>query len=195
MMLVMADSDRGAPDRLEVIRQFVNSLEVEIGKDELGSPEGAQQWLTAHGLPGSEKTPKPAELERLVAVREAIRTMLLANNAAEPAPAEALATLNDQAAEAAVGLRFDSEGSALVTRCGGVDAAIASLLAVVHEAMHDGTWERLKACRDDDCQWAFYDRSRNRSGAWCEMDDCGNRAKARAYRERRRAQATAKSKR
>ena len=32
--------------------------------------------------------------------------------------------------------------------------------------------------------WAFYDHSRNRSGTWCEMGKCGNRAKARRWRER-----------
>ena len=48
--------------------------------------------------------------------------------------------------------------------------------------MADGTWRRLKACREDTCQWAFYDRSKNRSGTWCSMAVCGNRAKARAYR-------------
>ncbi|MGH2778535.1 MAG: CGNR zinc finger domain-containing protein, partial [Actinomycetota bacterium] len=31
---------------------------------------------------------------------------------------------------------------------------------------------------------AFYDHSKNRSGKWCTMRVCGNRAKTRAYRER-----------
>ena len=46
-------------------------------------------------------------------------------------------------------------------------------------------WKRLKACRLHTCEWAFYDHTKNRSGAWCNMAVCGNRAKARAYRERR----------
>jgi predicted RNA-binding Zn ribbon-like protein len=52
--------------------------------------------------------------------------------------------------------------------------------------MRDGTWDRMKACRADDCEWAFYDSSRNRSGTWCSMEVCGNRAKARAFRARHR---------
>jgi predicted RNA-binding Zn ribbon-like protein len=44
----------------------------------------------------------------------------------------------------------------------------------------------MKACRAEDCRWAFYDRSRNRSRAWCSMRECGNRAKARSYRARQR---------
>jgi predicted RNA-binding Zn ribbon-like protein len=50
--------------------------------------------------------------------------------------------------------------------------------------MSDGTWARVKACRAEDCRWAFYDFSRNRSGTWCDMAVCGNRAKVRAYRAR-----------
>jgi predicted RNA-binding Zn ribbon-like protein len=41
-------------------------------------------------------------------------------------------------------------------------------------------------CAAEDCRWAFYDRSRNRSRTWCSMEECGNRAKARSYRARQR---------
>ena len=51
--------------------------------------------------------------------------------------------------------------------------------------MATGTWERLKVCRQESCRWAFYDNTKNRSGVWCNMASCGNRAKARAYRARR----------
>ncbi len=48
-----------------------------------------------------------------------------------------------------------------------------------------GAWPRLKACPADDCQWAFYDGSRNRSRTWCWMEECGNREKTRRYRSRK----------
>ena len=51
-------------------------------------------------------------------------------------------------------------------------------------AVADGSWSRLKACRSETCRWAFFDAARNRSRAWCDMAVCGNRAKARAYRRR-----------
>jgi predicted RNA-binding Zn ribbon-like protein len=66
-----------------------------------------------------------------------------------------------------------------------VDGALARLAAVVIDAMHDGTWSRLKPCRHD-CRWLFYDHSTKRSGTWCTMSVCGNRLKARAYRRRHR---------
>ena len=68
----------------------------------------------------------------------------------------------------------------------GTSAVIGPLVAIAYEAMAAGTWSRLKACPADDCHWAFYDHSKNHSGTWCAMGVCGNRAKVRAYRERRK---------
>lgn len=178
--------DRPAPGSLERVREFVNTLDVERGVDELATAADADRWLADHDLPVIDDG--AAELERLIAVREALRGLLLANNTGAAPPPEALAVLNEQSAEADVGLHFDSDGAALVTHCGGVDAAIASLLAIVYGAMQEGAWQRLKACPAEDCLWSFYDGSRNRSATWCEMGECGNRAKARAFRERRKAQ-------
>jgi predicted RNA-binding Zn ribbon-like protein len=184
MMAVM--TDQAAPNELELVRQFVNTLDVEQETDELATAESAAEWLADHDLGARARRLTAADAARLLSVREALRALLLANNSGEQPPAPALGELNREASETAIGLRFDETGSALVTRCGGVDAAIATLLAVVHRSMDNGTWRRLKICPADDCRWAFYDHSRNRSGTWCRMEECGNRAKARAYRERRR---------
>ena len=176
-------TDQTAPVPLELVRAFVNTLDVEDGLDALEDGDQAHAWLAAHGLDGDEDAVDEEDRHRLIAVREALRALLDANNTGTQPPADALAVLNEQSAEAAVALRFDAEGAALVTSCGGVDSAIARLLSIVHDSMNDGTWRRLKACPADDCRWAFYDHSRNRSGTWCEMGKCGNRAKARRYRE------------
>ena len=79
--------------------------------------------------------------------------------------------------------RFTADGSQL--RAPGADA-VAGMLAEVHEAHRTGEWQRLKACGNPDCQWVFYDASRNRSGRWCAMSECGDVMKARAYRARAR---------
>jgi len=69
----------------------------------------------------------------------------------------------------------------------GVRGALGHILAEVCAEMADGTWERMKACRADDCKFAFLDTAKNRSRAWCSMQSCGNRAKVAAYRERHTA--------
>ena len=46
--------------------------------------------------------------------------------------------------------------------------------------------ERVRACAGENCSWLFMDTSRNRSRQWCDMQSCGNRAKAKRYYQRRR---------
>ena len=43
---------------------------------------------------------------------------------------------------------------------------------------------RLRQCGGEECGWMFLDTSRNRSRHWCDMKDCGNRAKVRRFRNR-----------
>jgi predicted RNA-binding Zn ribbon-like protein len=68
----------------------------------------------------------------------------------------------------------------------GPDAGLLALLLTIRDAQRDGTWQRLKACGNPDCRWAFYDRSHSRAGAWCDMATCGNRIKNRRLRQRQR---------
>ena len=103
-------------------------------------------------------------------------------------PRDAAGRWTTSAARARLRLRVDAGGSARLEAEGDtVDAALGRLLVIVYRAMEDDTWPRLKACREDTCQWAFYDHSKNRSGHWCSMEVCGSRHKARQYRERRKS--------
>jgi predicted RNA-binding Zn ribbon-like protein len=188
----MAQSREPAPGDLELVRAFVNTRDVEDGSDELESPAALDAWLAAHELLGEGAGARPADLKRAVAVREALRALLLANNGG-PAPGEAaIAALTDAARAARLAVAFDGRGTArLAPAAEGPPAALGSLLAIVAAAQAEGTWPRLKACAAADCRWAFYDRSRNRSALWCSMQVCGNRAKVRAYRARTGTRAAA----
>jgi predicted RNA-binding Zn ribbon-like protein len=92
--------------------------------------------------------------------------------------------LDRAATRAGLSLRFVDGQARVEPRAAGVRGAIGRILAEVEAGMADGTWERLKVCRADDCRWAFFDGAKNRSRAWCSMQSCGNRAKVQAYRER-----------
>jgi predicted RNA-binding Zn ribbon-like protein len=175
-------SDR-APGDLELVRLFVNTLELPGGDDELSSPAALQAWLEANALTrGGAAT--SADLHAARRLREAIRALLLENNGMSTRK-EAAVTLSRAAQRARMAVRFDPAGRArLEPAAGGVAGALGRLVAIVAAAMADGTWSRLKACRADDCRWAFYDSARNRSRHWCSMAVCGNRTKARAYRRR-----------
>jgi predicted RNA-binding Zn ribbon-like protein len=181
--MVMSDQ---APGELELVRLFVNTLEFPSGDDELSSPAALQAWLEAHALVRGGATTS-ADLHAARRLREAIRTLLLENNGMSTRK-EAAVTLSRAAQQARIALRFDPAGNArLEPAAAGVAGALGRLVAVTAAAMADGTWSRLKACRADDCGWAFYDSARNRSRHWCSMAVCGNRTKARAYRRRHAA--------
>ena len=46
---------------------------------------------------------------------------------------------------------------------------------------------RVRECGSATCEWLFIDKSRNHTRRWCDMNDCGNRAKVRRFRARQRA--------
>ena len=166
-----------APGRLEAVRRFVNSVDLENDTDELSSPEALATWLDRHEL-GPVGAAGAADLDRAIELREALRGLLLGRRGAAPA-------IDAAARRARLEVRFDADGTAsLLPAADGVDAALGRVIAIVAEAQADGSWTRMKACPWDTCGWAFYDHSKNRSGVWCDMAVCGNRAKARAYRQR-----------
>lgn len=177
---------REAPGELEQVRAFVNTVELdEADGDELTSPAALREWLTRNGLAAADVRFGPSDLHRAIDLREALRRVLLAHNGEGPIAEDICRVLDDAARRARLRLRFDEHGGAqLEPEAGGIDGALGRLLAIVQRSIADGTWERLKACRDHTCEWAFYDHTKNRSGAWCNMEVCGNRAKARAYRQR-----------
>jgi predicted RNA-binding Zn ribbon-like protein len=173
-----------ALNQLDLVIDFVNTLDVEEGTDELATPDGLTTWLAQRGVLESGPCASDADRQQAIRLREALRELMLANNGG-PRENEAGQELERVARLGDLRVHFDGSGSiSMAPGAEGVAAALARLLVPVARAVSDGSWQRVKACRADDCHWAFYDRSRNRSGVWCEMAVCGNRTKVRAYRGR-----------
>lgn len=180
----MDDSSKEAPKGIELLREFVNTHDLETGADAIGSPAQLRLWLVNHALMGAQETIGPADLARGLELREALRALLRAN-AGHGLDPDAVDTLVRMGRNARLAVSFDDGGRAELTPDStGVEGAVEHLLASVLEARADGSWARLKACALDSCQWAFWDASKNRSRAWCSMAVCGNRSKTRNYRSR-----------
>ncbi len=180
----MSDSSIAAPGPLERVRSFVNTLDVEDGVDSLAAVEDLQTWLGSQGAADDRSPCRVEDLDRTKALRESLRVALRANHDRSPVPEETARALEQTATRANVSLTFREGRATLVTRARGLDAALGELAIIVAEATMDGSWSRLKACQNDDCQWAFYDRSNARASKWCHMSVCGNRAKQRTHRAR-----------
>ncbi len=177
-----------APGDLELVRKFLNTSDLERGTDELMSVAQLREWLTAHRLLPTSATVTADDLDRARGTRTALRGLARTSSGA-PFTDDDRRALTEVAAAADVRLRFGRDGSADVSPAGEgrVPAALGCLVAIAGLAVLDGTWARLKICPAEDCAWAFYDHSKNRSGRWCQMAECGNRAKNRTFRERSNA--------
>lgn len=165
------DLPKAAPEPLRLVQRFVNTID--LSHDD----EWLVAWLAGQGL----VSPSGDELERARGLREAIRELLYANHG-QPPDDDHSGVLG--AAADAAALTIDFGDRRLVPRAPGLDGVLGLVVAVCFTSMNDGTWSRLKCCRNLDCRWAFYDYSKNRSAAWCSMQICGNRTKTRAYRRR-----------
>jgi predicted RNA-binding Zn ribbon-like protein len=181
--------DRAAPGELELVRGFVNTLDIDLGTEGFSSPAGLRRWLVANRLASRQVEIGEAEIVRAVALREALRAMLLSNNGGAFDP-HALDVMNAEAARTRPIIRFKPTDGTIESRAEDVDGAFGRLLGIVFTSMARGTWTRLKVCKNDRCRWAVYDRSKNHSKRWCSMSECGGRAKAREYWRRQRQEMT-----
>ncbi|MFI6325920.1 CGNR zinc finger domain-containing protein [Nonomuraea sp. NPDC050556] len=149
----------------ELVRDFLNTADLEAEKDELSSPAELALWLRERGLAGERDRATDDDLGTALALREGIRAAL----GGRPAELPALPLVATPE---------------LVPVEDGVRGALAAIAVALVRADRD----RLKVCASATCQWAFVDSSKNRSRAWCSMKICGNRLKTRAYRTRRQVE-------
>jgi hypothetical protein len=173
-----------APGELELVRSFLSLHDHERGNPDGLPPEEAslRWWLEANGLARPGAKIRKDDLAWGLRVRSALVARVREGMGEPPDPAAA--ELLDRAAdESGLRPRFGPEDRIDVD-ASGVRGAIGRLLATAFLAELDGRWDRFRICRDPGCSSVFYDRSRNRTGKWCSMASCGNRAKVRAFRRR-----------
>ena len=170
----MQETGWDAERDVELLLAFLNTVNTTEATDALDDEHTWRQWAAELGLGTAGATHKARSS------RDALRAVALAHHGehATMSPAAGM-THGTIRIELNAGVPVLTAGDAL-----GAVLAAAARLAVL------GYWERIKICPADDCRWAFYDRSRNRSRTWCSMRVCGNREKARNWRERARSTAS-----
>lgn len=175
-----------APGKLELVRSFLNTLDVAKGVDAIATPALLLAWLREHEL--LERQAKPAvsaeDAERVRRIREELRTLTRRNNADDCACATGEIEAASERSRYAIVLDPGTASSTLRPAAAGLDGAMGRLLAAVHTAMLERSWTRLKSCADESCRWTYFDHSKNGCSRWCSADTCGNRSKVKRYRER-----------
>ncbi|OFW59287.1 MAG: hypothetical protein A2133_05035 [Actinobacteria bacterium RBG_16_64_13] len=130
-------------------------------------------------------------LQRIIALREAVyRIFSAVAHDREPDPGD-IQALHAELGVALVHLRLIArEDQPFAWAWAGIEDDLASLLWPVARAtaalLTSPQLSRVRECAGDPCDWLFLDHSKNGSRRWCDMSECGNRAKARRYRERRK---------
>jgi predicted RNA-binding Zn ribbon-like protein len=163
-----------------VVRDFVNTTDHETGIDDLTTQADLARYFVLEHL--LERPPRVSASDLALAreLRSELRKGLEMNHdgvvGVSPSPTSALRSLP-------IGMDWGADGPALRVTTAGVRGALAKIGLAAHEAVAHGIWQRLKICSFDECEWAYYDNSKNRSRNWCEYG-CGNIVKTRAYRTR-----------
>ena len=173
-----------APGRLESVRRFMNTWlpsSTHEPEDRLPAAMQDQETWRQHFPDAPSGTSESVEL--LTTLRDDLRGMIDGSNL--PNRLEPWLERFPPVVE----VTTTAEG-ATVRHSAAPNSGVAGwLLAAVVDAIADDTWSRLKSCPD--CQWIFYDRTRNRSKVWCDMlagdaggRSCGTIAKVNRYRQR-----------
>jgi predicted RNA-binding Zn ribbon-like protein len=67
----------------------------------------------------------------------------------------------------------------------GLEAPLCLIALSAVDLMTSENYTWVGQCADEDgCGWLFVDTSKNHSRRWCDINDCGNRAKQRRYQKR-----------
>lgn len=190
---------RVAPNGLALAQELLNTRAVgSYGGDLLADPEAGVEWLqtAARTWAGGEGIEAPdvvadgTDVAVVRAVRDGLVAMITSRGAPGPEP---LPSCGAPAAEMPSSRRVPAD--LMVGEDGGVRLVPAgppgewlesAVWAQILLAQRDGTWPRLKLCREPACASAFYDMSRNNSGVWHNVRVCGNAANLRASRLRRK---------
>jgi predicted RNA-binding Zn ribbon-like protein len=152
--------------------------------DRLPAPADLAEWLVAAGVLDERPPVTDDDLTAARDLRGALYELVVALEAGRPVLERAAEVVNCYAAGEPVRLRLNAAGRP--ARDGSAAAALATLARSGIELADPATAVLLHWCANPTCTRVFLDRSRGRRRRWCEMSGCGDRAKAAAYRRRRR---------
>ncbi|HEX6367367.1 MAG TPA: ABATE domain-containing protein [Longimicrobium sp.] len=125
---------------------------------------------------------------RALELREALYRVFVGARASDGAPDDAdLAVLNRELPRALGWLRVRAADGGFAwgwEDAAELDRILWPVARDAAELLVSGDLARVGKCCGESCDWLYLDTSRNRSRRWCDMQSCGNRAKARRHYHR-----------
>jgi predicted RNA-binding Zn ribbon-like protein len=157
--------------------------------EQLRTPADLGHWLVRAGVLDEPPPVSEDELAAAVALRETVFAVVarqIDRPGEEPSAAER--ELVNAAAAAPPPVPVLVAGNA-VQQVGDVSAGLSAVARAAVALFRRTDGSILKWCADERCTHPFLDHSHGHRRRWCGMAGCGDRAKAAAYRARRRASA------
>lgn len=149
----------------------------------LGSPRSLDAWFRESGVTDTDPGSTPADLAGAIAVREAIYALVAARLVGQEYDQEALALVNEAAAQPDAVPQLSRTGRHVQATAGQALSTVARIAVTILGGPDAGL---LKECGRPECTQVYLDHSRGSRREWCAMATCGNKMKAAAYRARRR---------
>jgi predicted RNA-binding Zn ribbon-like protein len=164
--------------------------------EQLNQPIDLGNWLTANAPMPKRRADLDTLFDDALSLREAIYRIFLAIGEGGQPPAPDLETFNSALAQTPRRLGISARGGVYCWIVAAPSAALGGALAPVIWSAADllsrANERRVRRCANDKCRWVFVDRSKAGTRRWCDMNSCGNRAKAhRHYARSRKARSTA----
>jgi predicted RNA-binding Zn ribbon-like protein len=185
---------------------FANSVDTLLATGSKDPPEAYARvaaWYGEHRkLPGPRtralireagRRPRTAKavVERARALGDAVDGIFRSRVRGRSIPADGLAVLNQELSLALREARVVLEGGRAdwgwAEDAGALDRILWPIARSAADLLVSEDLDRVRVCAQDTCDWLFLDMSRNSRRRWCDMKTCGNRAKVRRFRERRRS--------
>jgi predicted RNA-binding Zn ribbon-like protein len=187
----------------ELCLDFTNTVggSRENPKERLNRYEDLVQWSIQAGaiepdegetlLARAAKEAEDADrvLSRARDLREAIYRIFAAIAENEDPRGDDLARLNEELERGQAHLRVtpvDEGFDYLFVNGAELDRPLWPIARSAADLLVGDDLARVKRCGGHDCDWLFVDQSKNKSRRWCDMRDCGNRAKARRHYHRQK---------
>lgn len=184
---------------------FTNTVDRHVPDDpdeKLRSYGDLLAWATQTGIATAgearalreeaDRRPEEAQavFDRAVTLREALYRIFLAlSEQSPPAPSD-VSLLNSELSRAMSRTRITFSGGQFEWDRrypdGALDRFLWNIVQDAADLMTSDELDRIGQCAGDNCEWLFLDMSKNRSRQWCTMEDCGNRAKARRFYNRKK---------
>ena len=155
------------------------------GAEQLHAPDDLTAWLRER-FPVAVGVARSRDLFDAIALRDTIARMAIAATRGEAARPSDIDVVNLYAATPDIPPALAGGTRQAGRSVQGVSQALSTIARDAVDLFDTSRSGRIRKCSADDCAMIYLDTSRAATRRWCSMQRCGNRAKVRAHRARKR---------